>query len=84
VEVADESLEVCVTRIEERDISQWKTLDSIAKGIDRIERKLDQPLPCDRNQLRLDNLEKSVQENHEKRLKTIEDHKSYSKGKLAA
>ncbi len=70
--MADESIEVRVARLEERDISQWKTLDSIAKGIDRIEKKLDQPLPCDTNELRLDNLEKLVGEDHGPRIDTVE------------
>lgn len=39
--MSDESIEVRVARLEERDTSQWNTFDDIKKGIERIEGKID-------------------------------------------
>jgi len=39
--VSEESIEVRVARLEERDTSLWNTFDDIKKGIERIEKKID-------------------------------------------
>ena len=39
--MSDESLEVRVARLEERDTSQWNMLKEIKKGNERIEGKID-------------------------------------------
>lgn len=81
-EMTEETLKERVARLEERDKAQEKILDSIARGIERIEKRLDQPLPCERNDLRLNNLE-GLGIEHERRLKIVEDFKAAFIGKRA-
>ena len=85
--INEETIEVTIARLLERDESQWKALEEIKRTIERVETKLDnrlsEPLPCSENNRRLDNLEKQVADDHEPRLKDVEKFQSNLNGKLA-
>jgi hypothetical protein len=80
--VAEESIEVRVARLEERDKGKDKTLESIAKGIGRIEDKLSKHLPCEKNDLRIGNLETTVNDDHEDRIDKVESFRDKWSGRM--
>lgn len=86
--VTEETLEIEVAKLKERDNSQWRVLGEIKDSIRRIEEKLDTrlavPFPCNENNRRLNNLEKAVVDDHEPRIKTVEKFKDNLLGKMAA
>jgi len=85
--VNEETIEVTIARLLERDESQWKALEEIKGSIRRIEDKLDEklrdPLPCNENNRRLNSLEKVVGDDHEPRIKEVEKFTDNLLGKMA-
>ena len=76
----EETIKERLARLEETDKFYGETLAEIKEGILRIENHL-KSLPCREATLRLDNLEKTVDEDHEPRIKTVENFKSEAVGK---
>jgi len=75
-----ETLSERVAKLEKTDEFYGQTLREIKEGILRIENQLKE-LPCKQEKLRQDNLEKTVNDSHEPRLKVVEAFKSEAIGK---